>query len=142
MVRRAAIAAVAGTLAAGGLALEVASRPDTLRNRVLAAPGARSPSGAPAARAQVAQQPSLAADGEDRDSSFFAGQGKPPAKKAAKTKQFSGFAAANKAGVTSPGLLVAKGGPLTHAQARRHLLNRVTFGPRPSDVTATSCRRW
>jgi uncharacterized protein (DUF1800 family) len=133
VVRRAAIGAVAGTLAAGGLALEVISRPDTLRNRVLAA-GAPSPSGAPASRAKVAQQPSLAADGEDRDSSFVAGQRKPPAKNAAKPKQFSGFAAAAKAGVTEPSLLVAKGGPLTDAQARQHLLNRVTFGPRPSDV--------
>ena len=133
MVRRAAIGAVAGTLAAGGLAAEVLSRPDTLRNRVLAASG-KSPDGAPAARAKVAQQPSLASSDEDRDASFVAGKGSKTTGQSGKPKQYAGFAAAAKAGRTTPGLLVAKGGPLTEAQAQRHLLNRVTFGPRPADV--------
>lgn len=131
VARRAAIGAVAGTLAAGGLAVEVLSRPDTLRNRVLAASG---PSGTTPDRARVAQQPSLASSGEDRDSSFVAGQGSKTTGQPGKPTEFAGFAAAAKAGRTSPGLLVAKGGPLTEAQAQRHLLNRVTFGPRPADV--------
>ncbi|GAA1607486.1 DUF1800 domain-containing protein [Kribbella sancticallisti] len=134
VARRAAIGAVAGTLAAGGLAAEVLVRPDSLRNRVLAASGEPSPAGTAAARARVAQQPSLASSGEDRDSSFVAGKGTKPTRQPGKPKEFAGFAAAAKAGQASPGLLVSKAGPLTDAQAQRHLLNRVTFGPRPTDV--------
>lgn len=45
VARRAAIGAVAGTLAAGGLAAEILSRPDTLRNRVLASTTPKDPAG-------------------------------------------------------------------------------------------------
>jgi uncharacterized protein (DUF1800 family) len=134
VARRAAIGAVAGTLAAGGLAAEIVSRPDTLRNRVLASSGSKDPAGTTVARARVAQQPSLASDGEDRDSSFVAGKGSKATGQTGKPQEYAGYAAAAKAGRVSPGLLISKSGPLTDAQARRHLLNRVTFGPRPADV--------
>ncbi|GAA3554459.1 DUF1800 domain-containing protein [Kribbella ginsengisoli] len=137
VARRAAISAVAGTLAAGGLAAEILSRPDTLRNRVLASARTGDPTGTTvAARARVAQQPSLATDGEDRDSSFVAGKGSKATGQTGRPTEYAGYAAAAKAGRASPGLLAGKSGPLTDAQARRHLLNRATFGPRPSDVQA------
>lgn len=133
VARRAAIGAVAGTLAAGGLAAEILSRPGTLQNRVLAASDRQDPPSTTAARARVAQQPSLAGGG-DRDSSFVAAKGSKASGQTGKAQEFAGYAAAAKAGHASPGLLAGKGGPLTDAQARRHLLNRVTFGPRPADV--------
>ncbi|WP_432942469.1 DUF1800 domain-containing protein [Kribbella sp. CA-253562] len=135
VVRRAAIGAVAGVLAAGGMAAELLSRPDSLRNRVAAAPGAPNRASTPTSRAAVAERPGLAAGEDDRDSSYVAGDQRPkPPAKTGPTRDYAGFAAAAKAGRTVPGLLVDKAGPLTAAQAQRHLLNRTTFGPRPSDV--------
>lgn len=134
VARRAAIGAVAGTLAAGGLAAEILSRPDTLRNRVLASEAPKDPARTTAGRARVAQQPSLATSDEDRDSSFVAGKGSKKPKVTGKAQEYAGYAAAAKAGRASPGVLTSKAGPLTDAQARRHLLNRATFGPRPADV--------
>ncbi|ADB35140.1 Protein of unknown function DUF1800 [Kribbella flavida DSM 17836] len=137
MTRRAAVGAVAGVLAAGGTAVELLSRPDSLANRVAAAPGAPLRPSTPTSRAAVAQRPGLAAPDDDRDSSFVAGEKRRPKTTTAKsgvTRDYAGFAQAAKAGRTEPGLLVAKAGPLSTAQAQRHLLNRVTFGPRPADV--------
>ncbi|GAB2552600.1 DUF1800 domain-containing protein [Kribbella endophytica] len=135
VVRRAAIGTVAGVLAAGGLGAELLSRRGSLSERVAAAPGAPDRSGTSPSRSAVAERPGLATQEDDRDSSYVAGdQRKKPPAQTGSTRDYAGFAEAAKAGRVVPGLLVDKAGPLTAAQAQRHLLNRVTFGPRPSDV--------
>ena len=95
---------------------------------------------------RTVDRPSKLASQDDRDASFAAalekttkpgkleqaGAKTPP--KPGQQQQFSGFAEAARAGQTHVNVLVSKAGKLTDAQAKRHLLNRATFGPRPKDV--------
>lgn len=132
------ITAAVAVAAGGGLALDSLSRPRKLTERVADRPlPARRPAPKPAARAKVAERPSLSSSKDDRDASFVAAAQKPRPKsigKPVQQREFTGFAEAARSGRTSPNLLVDKTGPLTAEQARRHLLNRATFGPRPGDV--------
>lgn len=133
MVGVAAVVAVG----AGGLALDSLSRPRDLRERVADRPAApRRPTPKPAERAKVAEQPALSVSKDDRDASFAAVEQQRPKSvgKPVQQREFSGFAQAARSGRTTANLLVDKAGPLTEAQARRHLLNRATFGPRPGDA--------
>jgi uncharacterized protein (DUF1800 family) len=82
----------------------------------------------------AAQRPASVVSQPDRDASYTAtdkprAQAQPDVQGSSPT-----FAAAAKAGKTSQGVLVSKPGKLTTAQAKRHVLNRLTFGARPADV--------
>ena len=148
--RRATLAIAAGAAVAGTAAslLDTVARPDNLATGFGA--GGRPPRDL--ARplidmSRTVDRPSKLASQDDRDASFAAAlekKGKPgklqqanaptSKPKPGQQQQFSGYAEAARAGQTHVNVLVSKAGKLTDAQARRHLLNRATFGPRPKDV--------
>jgi uncharacterized protein (DUF1800 family) len=130
--------AAASTVAAGGVVADVLTRPDLTAealapSRVKGGTAAKpAPRPKPAGqRISAVQQPATVASKTDRDASYTATD-KP--RKPSAQGSYPSFAAAAQAGRTTTGVLVAKAGKLSTAQAKRHLLNRVTFGARPSDV--------
>ena len=127
----------ASSVAAGGLVVDVLTRPqltEALPSSPLKGGTASKPAPRPTSagrRVTAVRQPATVASKTDRDASYTATD-KP--RKPSAQGSYPSFAAAAKAGRTTAGVLVPKAGKLTTAQAKRHLLNRVTFGPRPSDV--------
>ncbi|WP_433167083.1 DUF1800 domain-containing protein [Kribbella sp. CA-247076] len=128
----------ASTVAAGGLVVDVLKRPQLAADAMPSSPINGGTAAKPAPRPKPAgqrisavRQPATVTSKTDRDASYTATD-KP--RKASTQGTYPSFAAAAKAGRTTAGILVPKAGRLTTAQAKRHLLNRVTFGPRPGDV--------
>jgi uncharacterized protein (DUF1800 family) len=127
----------ASSVAAGGLVVDVLKRPQLAADALPASAMKGGTASKPAQRPKSAgprtsaARPATVASRSDRDASYTATD-KP--RKPSGQGSYPSFASAAKAGRTTAGVLVPKAGKLTTAQAKRHLLNRVTFGPRPSDV--------